>query len=281
MRRQLMVAVVFMLSALVTKAHVPRAMPLAATSFATALAKHCYRGCPKIDDKWRRGGPTIFIARGAYSLEVSTVTKVPFWSAEFVTASEVEGDAQRAGGYPQDPFLRDEPHSTVKDYGSSTVKYDVGHQAPAANHKRSQKRMNETFFLSNMAPQVPSFNRGMWRKLETDTRKWIGLRGKAYCVTGPIFSNGARDKQPKTIGDNKVAVPSHFYKIIVAPKPGSEELESIAFVFPNREYQSPYDYTRYRASIDRIEELTGIDFMPQLSDTQETRLESGRAPSVW
>ncbi|HUP61602.1 MAG TPA: DNA/RNA non-specific endonuclease [Thermoanaerobaculia bacterium] len=270
------------LSALVTSAHVPRAVTvLAATSFADALQKHCYKGCPKIAEAWRRGGHTIFIARGAYSLEASTVTKVPFWSAEYVTAAEVKGDADRAPGYPQDPKLKDEPHSTVKDYRSSAVKYDVGHQAPAANHKRSQKRMNETFYLSNMAPQIPSFNRGMWRKLETDARKWISDRGKAYCVTGPIFSNGNRDRKPKSIGRNEVAVPTHFYKIIVAPKPGSQEWESIAFLFPNREYTSPYDYSRYRTTVEYIEQRTGINFMPKLSDAERKRLETVKAPAVW
>ena len=282
MRRRVAIAVVLVLSAFVTNAHVPRAVTvLAATSFADALQKHCYKGCPKIDESWRRGGASIFIARGAYSLEDSTVTKVPFWSAEFVTAAEVQGEADRAPGYAVDPTLKDEPHATVKDYRSSTVKYDVGHQAPAANHKRSQKRMDETFYLSNMAPQIPTLNRGIWRKLETDARKWITDRGKAYCVTGPIFSNGDRTKQPKTIGTNKVAVPTHFYKIIVAPKPGSQELESIAFLLPNREYTSPYDYSRYRTTVESIEQRTGIDFMPKLSDAERKRLETVKAPAVW
>jgi endonuclease G, mitochondrial len=283
MRRAYGVAVL-LLSVLLTHAQ-PARTPAAASReerFAARLERHCYNGCPKIDRAWRRG-ETVTIARGAYSIEVSTTVMVPFWSAEFVTAAEVEGDAGRSG-YRADPALRDEPHSTLNDYKSSDVKYDVGHQAPAANHKRSQNRMDETFYLSNMAPQIPAFNRGIWKKLETDSRKWIARRGRAYCITGPVFFNGREvkpDYQPRTIGRNKVAVPTHFYKIIVAPRArGSSEMESIAFLLQNKAYPSA-DYKKHITSISRIEQLTGINFMPALSASERDRLERDKAPAAW
>jgi endonuclease G len=244
------------------------------------FAKHCHAGCPEIKREWRRG-TAVQIGRAAYALEVSTATKVPFWVAEYVTAEEVDGTADRSG-YSADPALRDEPHATVKDYRDSEVKYDIGHQAPAANHKRSQNRMDETFYLSNMAPQVPSFNRGIWRMLEISSRKWIQQRGRAWCITGPIFGNGNPNYAPRTIGANRVAVPNYFYKILVAPlRRGSTEFESIAFIFPNKVHVAPYQYEKYIRSVAEIEQLTGIDFMPQLTRDERESLEGARAPELW
>jgi endonuclease G len=273
------IAVVLLLSLTHTQIAAPRTT---ADSEAKRLARHCYHGCPKVAAAWRRGD-TVRIARGAYSLEASTTAKVPLWVAEYVTAAEIDGDAQRCG-YHVDPKLRGEPHATVKDYRDSAIKYQIGHQAPAANHKRSQKRMNETFYLGNMAPQVPRFNTGVWKSLETISRKWIAQRGRAWCLTGPVFFNGgtpAPGAAMRTIGTNQIAVPTHFYKIVVAPRRGSTELESIAFLIPNRDYAAPYPYELFMTTPGEIEKYTGIDFMPDLTEAERTRLERTKAPAVW
>jgi endonuclease G len=256
------------------------------TSRSTASARspsHCYRGCPQIDSKWVKGD-LIDIRRGAYELVVSSDTKIPFWVAEYVTAAEVEGDAGR-GGYRADPVLRNFPHATLADYRDNDVKYDVGHQAPAANHARSQARMDQTFYLSNMAPQVPAFNRGIWRGLEMRIRKWVHDRGAVYSITGPMFwreSNPASPAyKPPRIGKNGVAVPTHFYKILIAPASGSRPAETLALVIPNRAYVAPYEYDDFIHSIDWVEGHTGINFMPELTKDQAAGLEKAKAPAVW
>ena len=282
MRRASAVAVA-LLCLFLTRADVAVANGRPAAAAKPAAERHCYSGCPKVKANWRRGGPLIPIDRAAYSLEVSTATKVPFWVAEYVTAAEVDGEADRAG-YRNDPLLADEPHSTVKDYREASVAYDIGHQAPAANHKRSQNRMDETFYLSNMAPQIPAFNRGIWRTLETRSRKWILQRGRAWCITGPIFAKDEvpnPDFQPKTIGKNRVAVPTHFYKILVAPRGRrSNEVESIAFIFPNKKI-TRYEFEDYIRPVSDVEKLTGIDFMPQLTAAERKTLETAKAPTLW
>ena len=92
-----------------------------------------------------------------------------------------------------------------------------GHQAPAANAKFDQQAMNETFLLSNMAPQVGiGFNRHAWSYLEKAIRGWVlcGGRDRLYVITGPIYSQNA----DKVLGANKIAIPDAFYKIVYDPE---------------------------------------------------------------
>ena len=243
-------------------------------------ANQCYRGnCPCLSSAWR-SGTTISVARSAYALEESTATKIPVWVAEHIVAKEIEGSAER-GGFAPDPLLADVPRAELADYRGSG--YDRGHQAPAGNHKASQDRMDETFYLSNMAPQNPEFNRQLWRDIEERSRAWVAKRGEAYEVTGPIFWNGKDPADPKpsfdTIGKNAVAVPTHFYKILVAPKPGGG-YEAIAFVAENRAYKRPFQFQQLIRSVAWVEAHTGVTFFPTLAPDERKALVETTA-SLW
>jgi endonuclease G, mitochondrial len=259
----------------------PAASPKKAVTTVAALqAPHCYQGCPTLKPQWQHG-MIVQVARAAYALDESTATKVPVWVAEYVTAAEVTGDAER-GGFAPDPLLTKGDRAELADYRGSG--WDRGHQAPAGNHKASQARMDETFYLSNMCPQQPEFNRQFWRELEERTRAWVRERGEAYEITGPIFWNG-KAITPKyayeTIGADQVAIPTHFYKIIVAPvERGSTEYEAIAFLAENRAYQRPFHFDHFIRSVADIEALTGLDFMPNLKGAEWTRLEKTE-PDLW
>lgn len=66
--------------------------------------------------------------------------------------------------------------------------YDRGHLAAAGNHKGNQKHCEQTFVLSNMAPQVGvGFNRDYWNKLEKHVRKLTKMNKNVYCCTGPLY----------------------------------------------------------------------------------------------
>lgn len=100
----------------------------------------------------------------------------------------------------------------------------------------------------------------------------------------PIFAKDEvpnPDFQPKTIGKNRVAVPTHFYKILVAPRGRrSNEVESIAFIFPNKKI-TRYEFEDYIRPVSDVEKLTGIDFMPQLTAAERKTLETAKAPTLW
>ena len=141
--------------------------------------------------------------------------------------------------------------STLKDYQGTG--YDRGHMAPAADFYYSAEAMSESFYLTNMMPQVPGNNRGIWKYLETYTRAWAEAFGEVYVITGTIYSP-ARG----TIGAN-VKVPSHVYKIVYAPLSN----KSISFIFPNEKLPVD-DLEKYIVTVVDVESATGLKFFPTL-----------------
>ncbi|KAJ1651356.1 nuclease [Dispira simplex] len=165
--------------------------------------------------------------------------------------------------------------SLLKDYFKSG--YDRGHLVPAADAKRSQEAMDETFLLSNISPQVgQGFNRDYWAYFETFTRRLTKHFSDVYVFTGPLYlpkpipgSSGRFKMEFEVIGNPpNVAVPTHFYKVIVArDAQGSYALEG--FVLPNAIIPDDTPLDSFVTPIDAIEKAAGLIFfdnMPQLRD---------------
>ena len=84
--------------------------------------------------------------------------------------------------------------------------------APAADMKWNKQAMEESFYMSNICPQNPNLNRGDWNDLEEKSHANGQKKyGAVYIACGPIYDT----KRPKRIGNNKVAVPHAFYKVIL------------------------------------------------------------------
>lgn len=274
------------------KAIFTRKPPLSAAAIAldanaARMRLHCFAGCPNLDRDKFDFGRTQIVARGGYVLEESLGDKIPLWVSEFVTKAQISGNKKRSNKFLPDPLLPKGERAELVDYRGSG--FDRGHQAPAGNQTTDAKLKDETFFLSNMAPQVPSLNQQLWKEIEDMTRDWVELRGEAFEVTGGFFYD-PEEEDPATadgavefeqIGPNKVAVPTHFYKIIIAKKPGTNQMEALAFVAENVEQERPFDFESLLQSIDWIEERTGIDFFPELSAAEEARLERNAATTLW
>ena len=132
--------------------------------------------------------------------------------------------------------------------------------------------MSESFFLTNMSPQVPALNRGMWRILEEQIRKWALKEQELYIITGPIIRPNYQ-----TIGPNKVTVPQWYYKIIVDYH--RPEIKALAFMIPNRKPQKALQ--SFVVSIDQLEEVTQLDFLNLLPEKVQVQLESKVNLSQW
>ncbi len=150
--------------------------------------------------------------------------------------------------------------------------YDRGHLCPAGDRKFSERAFNETFFTSNISPQKHDFNSGIWNRLEQKTRYWATKDKQLFVITGGILKRGL-----KTIGQEKVAVPNQFYKILLDySKP---QIKAIAFLIPHQKSNSPL--YKFVVSIDEIEALTSIDFFPNLPDELENSLEKSSNYKNW
>jgi len=142
--------------------------------------------------------------------------------------------------------------------------YDRGHLCPAADMGFNPVAMQESFLMSNISPQTPDFNRGIWKELETTVRNWAKKERKIVVVTGPVFKD---DKG--SIGQEEVLVPGYFFKVIYDT---TDDSKLIAFVFPNAKSDRPL--TDFAVSTDEVEKLTGYDFFSLLPDDLESKLES-------
>jgi len=150
--------------------------------------------------------------------------------------------------------------------------YDKGHLCPAADRKFSKPAHDETFLTSNISPQKHDFNAGVWNRLEQKIRYWAKKYDGIYIVTG-----GVLEEKLTSIGTENVTVPKYFYKVLLDNQNGN--IKMIAFLVPHKESNKPLYH--FVVSVDRIEQLTGIDFFPQLEDKKEKRLEANTNYKNW
>jgi len=209
----------------------------------------------------------VIVSHSYYTISYSEAHEQAEWVYYVLTSKMVQGPYSRTDDFRPDPFVKT-GSASKKDYYKSG--YDRGHLAPAADMTHSATAMSESFYYSNMSPQEPSFNRGGWKKLESQVRNWAVANDSIYVVTGPVLSSDL-----PAIGANSVAVPDYYYKVIYAPK-----LESmVAFLMPNQKLSlSTKDYG---VSVDEVELKTGIDFFPQLADSLEAALEKDNNAGQW
>jgi endonuclease G len=213
-------------------------------------------------NKWwlPQGGNAIHHSH--YSLAYAEEHELALWVGYQLTANEVGGLYQRSDNFKEDPAVKT---GTAQDYDYKGSGYDRGHLAPAADMAFSAQAMRESFYYSNIAPQHPSFNRGIWKKLEALCRAWAVQQDSIYIISGPVLTNCKG-----TLGVNKVSIPSYYYKIVLSHS--AEGYAGIAFIMPNQ--RTINSLNRYVFSIDSVEALTGLDFFPALADEVENKLEA-------
>ncbi len=210
------------------------------------------------------------ILHAGYSLTYREEHEMARWVAYHLDRDELYGLHER-----KDDFRPDDAVSTgsaeLGDYRGSG--YDRGHLIPAADATWSEEAMSDTFYLSNMAPQEPRFNRGIWADLESTVRNFADQLGGVYVTTGGIFES----EHPKTIGDNAVTVPDAFFKALLHIRNG--EAQAIGFILPHEPSSLPL--TEFVVTIDTIEERTGLDLFPLLDDDIEEVVEARVDPDLW
>jgi endonuclease G, mitochondrial len=204
-----------------------------------------------------------------YSFLYNEAHEQASWVAYELTKLETDKLYDRTNKFLCDPLVKSETACNA-DYLRSG--FDKGHLAPAADMGWSATAMKESFYFSNMSPQDPSFNRGIWKRLEELVRDWAIQNNSIYIVTGPVLSEGLL-----TIGANKVSIPKFYYKVILDYT--EPEIKSIAFIMPNA--GSKDNLQNYAVSIDNVEKATGIDFFPSLPDEQENEIEKELCVACW
>ena len=179
------------------------------------------------------------------------------------------GGYERTNSFKEDPLVL-EGSASHSDYKGSG--YDRGHLAPAGDMTWSKMAMEESFYYSNISPQTPSFNRGIWKRLESRVRIWGTEFDSLYVVTGPVLIDSL-----EFIGAG-VSIPNHFYKTVVSFKTG-KPFSSISFILENK--GSKLKLNEFAISTDSLETICNMNFNYHLNRRLQDSLESNLDLSQW
>jgi len=222
----------------------------------------------------------------AMSLVYSEKHEQAKWVSHIITSDIINGKTGRTNDFREDPLVKT-GSATEKDYFLKTLKegsktkynyngfgYDRGHLAPSADFRWSKKALSESYFYSNMSPQLAKFNREKWADLEGLLRGYVyeHTTTQLYVVTGPLLNDSLPVIER---GVNKVSIPEYFFKVVMDLK----NKKAIAFIMPNKDIK--YPISSYAVDINEVEEVTGINFFYQLEDGLEEELEGQKEINVW
>ena len=213
--------------------------------------------------------PDLLLQKTGFTLGYSSQYRQAVWVAYTLTAENLLAkQVRRRDKFQADPEVKKHPVHP-KDYARSG--FDKGHLAPAADMTYSLGSMTDSFFMTNISPQIPGCNRGIWKRLENQVRRWAVKEGKIYIITGPIFS-----PKPKVMKTAAIPVPVAFYKVILDLTP---PMKMIGFIVPNQ--TSKRRLASFALSVDEVERITGYDFFSELDDELETHLEKSYNWELW
>lgn len=231
-----------------------------------------------------------------YVIDYDRDLLVPVWTAHRLDAKEL-GKIDRVDCFRRDPRINALYASLPSDYAEPI--FDQGHLSPNGDMSRALNPVINSFIMSNMAPQYCQFNRGVWQILESLVRLWVKDkdRGTIYVITGSVFdrdNDGKRDpdasakRMKSNNGKIRVAVPSHFYKILIHQK-ADGNVETISFLLPHDQTDldgdAAFQYLeKHIHSIEEIEAVAGLKFFPKAAQDRPERVaatEKARAANLW
>ena len=192
----------------------------------------------------------IRVCRTAYALDFDTTAKIPSWVSYVLKNENAFGCYPRVSSFRIEPSVPVGTSASQKDYAKSG--YDIGHMANSADLRWSRQTEIDSEVFSNSAPQTPELNRGEWKTLEDQIRRWaITRKNDLLIYDGPIYSRSA----PTYMKGTTVVVPASFYKVIVDTK----TKEVLSFVYPNIKEVSG-DIATFMTSFQEVQRLSGIVF---------------------
>ena len=216
--------------------------------------------------------------QAGYILNHDTDLRTALWVSYKLTKTDMDntGGKDRVNCFRRDPRMTFDQTATPADYKEPI--YDQGHMANDADLKDDLTEQINTYLMSNMSPQHCRFNRGIWLSLEHLTRKWANQYKTIYVTSGAIFdrdNNAQRDADDKAVrmesnsGKERVAVPSHYYKVIVREK--NDGWAGLAFLTENTNDKHGSKWNDVKpdvvysiSNIGVIESMAGITLHPNM-----------------
>jgi len=209
------------------------------------------------------------VAHTQFTLSYNETHEQADWVAYELTKEEVEMDVPRCDCFATDNSIL---FGSAKESDYSNTGFDKGHLSPSEDNQNSAAVNKESFLMSNMSPQLPGFNRGIWADLESWVRDQAVSHDTIYVVTGPVFINDLG-----TIGANSVTIPGYYYKVLL--RFDGTTPKTIAFILP--QIRAVGQIKDYVVTVNSVETLTGVDFFSALDSSIENKAESQYELNKW
>jgi endonuclease G, mitochondrial len=223
----------------------------------------------------------LLLSKSQYAVSYNCYRGTPNWVSWQLNPSWL-GSAPRQDDFRADTTLPSGCYRvSSSDYTGSG--FDRGHMAPSADRTNTIANNSATFLMTNMIPQAPDNNQGVWANLENYCRDLVVNQGKELYIisgsygTGGTGSNGTRT----TIANGNVTVPSRTWKVIVVlnrPNSGASSVITstrvIAVNIPNTQGVRNANWRDYRVSVDSIEANTGYNLLSNVSTSVQSTIEA-------
>lgn len=220
------------------------------------------------------------MVKNAFTLSYNKNKGIANWVSWHLSTAW-KGETDRQNDFRPDSDLPQNWYEvTPRDYASTG--FDRGHLCPSSDRDGSLEDNQETFFMTNMTPQAPDHNRGVWKSLEEYERTLTLQGNEVYIIAGPLGQGGTgANGFAKTIGkNNNITVPASLWKIIVVLPIGqndaarvNENTRIIAVNIPNDNSVGGTSWKQYRLSVDELERLTGYNFLSNVSTNIQAVIE--------
>ncbi|MDZ7900951.1 MAG: DNA/RNA non-specific endonuclease [Arcicella sp.] len=240
------------------------------------------------DDNLGLGNPSNAVSNIAYSdnflmkktgytLSYNKNKNIANWVSWHLSTAW-KGETERQNDFRPDSDLPNNWYDVnPRDYAETG--FDRGHLCPSDDRDGSLGDNQETFLMTNIVPQAPDHNRGIWKNLEDYGRTLTQQGNEIYIIAGTIGEGGeGTNGFTRSIGKSKnIAVPASLWKIIVVLPIGQNDVQRInentriiAVNIPNQNSVGSHSWKKYRVSVDEIERLTGFDFLSNVpTDVQK------------
>lgn len=214
-----------------------------------------------------------------FSLYFDTHEKIAYWVA-YPHCKMYLGSQGRSGEFELDPNF-----SGNEQMNTTVPGYDRGHQIPSGDRTAAYEMNVQTFYYSNMTPQLGSFNQKIWVDLENKVREWTKACDTLYVVTGAVLKTAGGNETVKYASDkvgNRIAVPNYYFKVLLRldVSGGNYNYSAIGFWFEHKANSGKVTRS-YAMSVDDIERKTGMDFFVNLPQVTQDRVEAENKPEEW
>lgn len=197
-----------------------------------------------------------------YSFGWSQKDLVALWMAYPLCSMYTNKTVSRTDAWAYDPILG--PEYSSAPFGGYGGSYARGHQVPSADRLCSYNANVQTFYGSNMTPQLNAHNEGIWQTLESKVRTLANTSDTTYVVTGCVVDGSTTFTQDSD--GKKMTVPVGYYKVLLRYSKSStiSTWAAMAFYTEHKSYSGSTSLRSLAMSVDELEEMLGMDFFVNL-----------------